>query len=527
MYEGRIRLRGTSGEELSTPREWTPALIDVDLPVDWREASLRLNGVEVPLSLRRIGGAVRTLADWPRSGPGRYRLHLVWAGGASELVVTVPPSKMGDADYSLVIEDLETRLPLSIALGLQQLGGLAGVTLVAPREATLASEVHRLRVAVRGDGATRGLDEILRGLKNDPHRMLQSTGLWVRREHARRPDPNRVIHALLRPGNLSAMREPLEVSDSRVEHSVDVYENRLVRSFVTQVDRRLRRLLRALESGGQQLLGVEVNHLIDALRRAKREASFLEDVAELTVPADRLSMVLLRRPEYRAALEGFLRFQRGQSVRIDDPALDAPLEQLPYLYQLWCTLHVIDRLLAVAAELGYRVSTERLLARDSGGFYLRPLPDGKPAVELSHPKSRRRIRLIPERSYAAPGAFGALGLHSLTFLQRPDIAIELMDETGDMAVYLFDPKYKLDGEGTLSAPGYTAPLKVDIDKMHAYRDAIRGKDRNRAVRFAAILYPGETYAYPDGIEAIGALPSRAATWLGRMDGILTAALGMD
>jgi hypothetical protein len=188
---------------------------------------------------------------------------------------------------------------------------------------------------------------------------------------------------------------------------------------------------------------------------------------------------------------------------------------------------VIDRLLAVAVKLGYRVTTERLLAQDSGGFYLRPLPDGKPAVELSHPKSRRHIRLVPERSYTAPSSCGAPGLHSLTFLQRPDIAIEVKEENGDTAVYLFDPKYKLDGEGTLSAPGYTAPLKVDIDKMHAYRDAIRGKDRNRVVRFAAILYPGETYAYADGIEAIGALPSRTGTWLARMDGLLTTALGIN
>ena len=45
--------------------------------------------------------------------------------------------------------------------------------------------------------------------------------------------------------------------------------------------------------------------------------------------------------------------------------------------------------------------------------------------------------------------------------------------------------------------------------------------------FAAILYPGESYAYADGIEAIGALPSRTGTSLGRMDGILAAALGVD
>jgi hypothetical protein len=33
------------------------------------------------------------------------------------------------------------------------------------------------------------------------------------------------------------------------------------------------------------------------------------------------------------------------------------------------------------------------------------------------------------------------------------------------------------------------PKKVDIDKMHAYRDAIRDADDYRVVRFAGILYP--------------------------------------
>jgi exodeoxyribonuclease-3 len=60
--------------------------------------------------------------------------------------------------------------------------------------------------------------------------------------------------------------------------------------------------------------------------------------------------------------------------------------------------------------------------------------------------------------------------------------------------------------------------------MHAHCDAILKGDRHPAVRFAAILYPGQTHALPDGIEAIGALPSEAEAWLSRVGAVLSAAL---
>ena len=64
-------------------------------------------------------------------------------------------------------------------------------------------------------------------------------------------------------------------------------------------------------------------------------------------------MVLLRRPDYRAALEGFLEFRRTVSIHLDEPALDAPLENLPSLYETWGTLQIIKALADVAVELGY------------------------------------------------------------------------------------------------------------------------------------------------------------------------------
>ena len=89
---------------------------------------------------------------------------------------------------------------------------------------------------------------------------------------------------------------------------------------------------------------------------------------------------------------------------------------------------------------------------------------------------------------------------------------------------IFDPKYKLQSEfiaricsGTRrrariaddDAEGATGrPKKVDIDKMHAYRDAIQ-LDRRRVVDFAAILYPGPAVSYGTEVAALPAYPTRA------------------
>ena len=81
-------------------------------------------------------------------------------------------------------------------------------------------------------------------------------------------------------------------------------------------------------------------------------------------------------------------------------------------------------------------------------------------------------------------------------------------------VLLFDPKYKLDGDASPPEPNADPaslglPKKVDIDKMHAYRDAIRDEHGWCVVRHAAIPDPGRSVPYMDGLAAVGAVPGSA------------------
>ena len=334
--------------------------------------------------------------------------------------------------------------------------------------------------------------------------MLRAYEEWRDREHARRIDPARLAQAFSRAGNLDRDRLPVLVPERPVAHSVDTYENRLVKAFYDQVNVRLRLLVEVLRRRDSESLSEEAESLLSRLGTARRVAEFLDEVAEIAEPPGRVTMVLLKRSEYRATLEGFLEFRRRALVRLGEPAVDAPIENLPFLYQTWGVLEALAVVLEVAADLGYRLRLQRLSSRRAGEIWIQLLRDGKPAVVLTHPRTHKTIKVIPQRTYSR----STHGLHSVSFNQKPDVAVEV-SEHGETSVYLFDPKYKLDSEEIGEGGPDARPKKIDIDAMHSYRDAIRDEAGSRVVRYAAILYPGPTNIFTPGLAALNAQPQQA------------------
>jgi predicted component of viral defense system (DUF524 family) len=462
----RFRFRRRDGTLAAAPEEWVPGYLEIHTPPEqWMTVGVSLQGAQLPLSLRKLGDETLVLADWPRSGAGHYQLEYEGPDGREVATWTVEPRKISTAAFKDLLAELE-ELPVSIAVTLQHLGALAGVKLLPPGETTIAQELLRIQRAIRGTSSRRGLASVLHTLSSDPYAVLHSHSFWVPVERARRVRPAELTRAYTRGHNIGAERIPERVPDTRVEHTVDVYENRLLRTFHDEVQRRLHRLLLRLETTTKADSAADARDLGEELRRARLEASFLDQVGVPHHLPTRLTMVLLRRPEYRAALEGFLEFRRATSVRIEDPALEAPLKNLPSLYQTWGVTHVIDAVARTAAELGYRLELERLLYRDSRGVFAQLLRDGRPALVLRHQSLGRTVRVIPERTYGRRGA----RLHSSSYDQRPDVAIEVEDDDGGTRVIIFDPKYKLDSEEIEGEIRDARPKKIDIDKMHAYRD---------------------------------------------------------
>ncbi|MGH2548980.1 MAG: DUF2357 domain-containing protein [Thermomicrobiales bacterium] len=416
-----IHLIDPSLGEIDHPRDWQPAQIRIDVPTErWQDLRLTIQRLPAPLSLRLINGQPCITAEWLRSGPGNYEITIGLDDRVATRLVTIHPAKIGADAYRELLLDLEQRLPVAVALGLQRTGGLAGIVLPPPGESTVAQEATRLRRALLGTTTRPGLLSVLESLAADHHVVLTRHEIWTQAERARRPHPARLRQALMASDNLDADRRPVRVLDDRVDPSVDTYENRLVALFAEQVRQRLRRLLRPLHLDAHSPLRAELQDLQTRLDRARRHAHFLDAVSRSVTAPNRTTMVLLKRPPYRAALAGFLELHRSISVRIEEPALESPLENLPALYQIWGTLRVIAILLDVAAKAGYTDVWQSLVTRDHEGAFVRVLRDGQPAVVLRHPESRTTIRCIPERTYGKSGP-----LRSISYDQRPDIAIEI------------------------------------------------------------------------------------------------------
>jgi hypothetical protein len=507
----RLSFRSRDGAILPAPPEWAPCSVILDIPEsDWETATLTCAGQQLRLYLAKLDGAPAVIADWPRSGAGGYELRLSWPGGEATLATTITPEKLSQEAFEALIDDLQGRLPATVAIALQNAGALAGLELVPPEESTLAEELNRLTRACVGTESRPGLVQVLQSTARGPHRILASVDTWTLRERARRIDATRLHQAFARPTNLTEGLIPIRVPERRVEHTVDVYENRLLRAFHDQVNLRLRALGKAAAAAKSAAVRDQVDRLVFELSRSRSDAAFLDEVSELREPPSRVTMVLLKRSEYRAALEGFIEFRRRALVRLDEPTLAAPLENLPQLYETWATLEAIAAFLDAATAAGYTVTHQRLTTPGDSGLWIRVLPDGVPAVAAVHPDGTT-ARLIPQKRYRR----NAGGLHSASFGKKPDVAIETTTPDGKTAVTILDPKYKLDSETQTTVDPEEAdipkgrPKRQDIDTMHAYRDAIRDEADDRPVRYAAILYPGPTESFGDQVAALQAHPLHA------------------
>jgi hypothetical protein len=510
----RFRFLSEKGASQEGPLEWAQARIVVDCPPgSLTTAKLSRNGTPLTLFERLINGSVELVADWPLSGAGHYELRLELDGDLIEVSRwTVGPAKLSATAYGDLLNDLENLLPVTIALALQKLGAATGIRLVQPTgSSSVAEEIAQLRRAITKTAAGPGLALILREIAQDPHQILTDIEIWVPVARARRVGVTGLVQAVALEANTTSPGVPDRLPDSRAEATVDVYENRLLKTFVDQVELRLRRLRSYLAAGNNESSIGELNVLARELRAARSQASFLRDVGHLSQIPTNVTMVLVKKPAYRKLLETFLDFRNRTAVRLNEPALESPLENLPLLYETWGVLQAIHTILDLGTEYGYHIKRNEIFRHGQVGSWIEVLPNGRPAVTLERSSDDKTISVIPQRNYAAGDR-----LRSISYAQRPDLAVEIARPQQPTQVYLLDPKYKLESEMSLDALGDGKPKKVDIDKMHAYRDAIRDEEGRRIVKFAGILYPGPQQIFTPGLAALSAIPGAGTELAGQL-----------
>jgi hypothetical protein len=502
-----MRFRDDSGEPVAAPREWAPYYLDLE-EVDadrWDRAEVAVNGEPLPVALRRLGGRRRVVAEWPRMGAGRYRVRVHDGKNAREREVELAPAKFGEGAFARLLDDLQARLPHSIVLNLARTGApLGGVRHDTLRERSWENELELLRRAIHGVPGRPGLPALLERIAADPHKTLDAVDRRVHTARARRPGVDALRRALRTSREaLDDDGLPLAIDDRRVVVSYDTPENRLVRAVCDQVRLRLHRL-RAVGGALGAEVCAELDDVFQRFDRPVRAAAFLNYVSKLQGGPGRPSMVTMRDPRYRAVHRIWQDLTRQLLVTLDEPGLDVPLRNVPLLYERWVTLIAVDALLQAAEAAGWAIRSQRLIQRQPDGIYVRLLRDGVSVLELRNPRSGASASLVPQRAFAAD-----IGVsRSASLRQVPDLTLEVdHGDGGQPRLLLLDPKYKLDGE--FGDEAEVTPKKIDIDKMHAYRDAIvHGPERERIVNFAAIVYPGPECRY-HRVAALSGRPEQA------------------
>jgi hypothetical protein len=151
-----------------------------------------------------------------------------------------------------------------------------------------------LRRMVYGSATDAGLSTVLPLLQTGHRRELTTEPHWSKEELVRHPEPRELIRSMRKPGNLDEQGRPVYTLDERRSLTADIYENRVVKQTIENVQGRLDQLA---TDDDQQVRG-EAQALARVLEGALRQASFLDEVG-FVGKADMPTATLTQDPLYR------------------------------------------------------------------------------------------------------------------------------------------------------------------------------------------------------------------------------------
>ena len=527
-----------SGAIIQCPVEGLACGIAIDIPKDlWPSLSLKLGTDSLPLRLEEEAKCAHSV--WPALAIGDYELSLECGDIRESRRIRVVPQYFSESEFNSIIHDLTDVLPKLIASQLQECGGLSGTNLVMDHEPTLQQEFFKLRAAIRGTKERLGILQILPVIERDCYHVLIPRAELRSSKKVRRPDISKLPHAMSMPDNMYSSGALKQMFDVTMEQSFETYENQLVKAYIQALQSQISRLQSKLDSepAAPPAMAGELEALASEFRLACTRATFLREVRHQFASAGRVTMVLLKNPAYRAVLEGYLALHKQLSVRLEEPALNAPLNKFPFLYQLWANLWVVSVMLHVCADSGYQCVSHPWIKRGNQGLFIQVMYDGEAALELSNPTTGKAVRLLPWRVDSAgentPGSSQEL---------PPGLAVAIYTPEKPPVVLLFDPKYKvatgtLEATSTVIEPGTKKPvpkktsaktkaakneiadalsaiepMQKDIDEVLFCMDQIRGPGGVREIQYAAILYPGQRKQISPHLEALPARPLDGEAW---------------
>ena len=331
----------------------------------------------------------------------------------------------------------------------------------------------------------------------------------------------------LQQGSMESI--PASISSLLREESVDVPENRFVKFALGYFRSELRKYDREIQSTGNTNISIIVQlHEAREMLDKWLGHSFFRAVGNLTTFPS-ASMVLQRREGYREILRKWVQYQMGAMLEWDGGAeiYKANQRNMAALYEYWCCLKLFD---VVKSLFNFKDNDLfKSLAQEKGLVF--GLKEGRSfsvegTFEREGVKNELRYRKLAvtfsyNRTFSPPYGSWSLAMrpdYTLSF--RPITMDEIAAANLDLVTYVhFDAKYKAKSlkamledddekqQGNDDAEMQRDVKRVDLLKMHSYRDAIRRTGG------AYVLYPGtvegdhnDRNEYTEILPGLGAFP---------------------
>lgn len=377
-------------------------------------------------------------------------------------------------------------------------------TLATQATSLSLAEAQRVDLAALADLARGPVDEVFEDVAPALQMALRRSD---QTQGGPLPRTVRGVHSVTTVDTLEhrVLKHVLELLMWRVE---------FVRGMIRREVQRRQRNAQIVESGAA-LTALESwqQRCATALRSLRHMLAtpWLSEVGVLRAPVGPTHL-MRREPRYRRLYRLYQALRSTPFLAFDSPLLWLPLQELPTLYEQWCTVQVIKALLPLGTVVTQTLVNRDDAARTEPRWMLR-LRQNTPLLTLQLSNETELVVCYQRRYQARAGLEQTLGALD-PFVRIPDIALEFRTKNGPPRVLIFDAKYRV-------APDGGVPQDA-LDDAYAYRSAI-GYAGTRATYGAFLLFPGDTpLMTADQVGAVPLLPDHSEPLVALMRQALAA-----
>lgn len=278
-----------------------------------------------------------------------------------------------------------------------------------------------------------------------------------------------------------------------IDSTFNTVENRFVKYTIECIHERLGNVFKQIENRRDTSDNEikRLQHIKNSLN-SLRQNSLFKTVGKFEGFRQE-SLVLQQRSGYSQIYRYWILLQRGLDLIDGDTSVG--VQPVWKLYELWCFLKV-KRMIAEVLGLDMHNPEHLQYVHEDTTNTTNPFVSGDltGTVKYDNPKNGDVIEVGYQYAFTHRGTHD--GFRSMTVEQRPDIVLHIHKKGDITLTYLFDAKYRVQGDDNPSEGAVEDyPIEDTLNQMHRYRDAIyysneSNTNYSKEVVGGYILFPG-------------------------------------